>query len=184
MSRYGRPSCFGVGVLLALVLSGCAGPSVGTPKLLPPNRLVVQIDLSTTEVAAGRPLKGVLLVYNPHAALNLSQAEGARGCRPSFAVVLSNGTISNGAEFSDVCPIQPFLISHGMNRLPFTVSTVFTGCIPSGVPNDGPPTASQPRCLPSGRAPRLPTGSYRAMIEWSLRVPPLPQPAPVTVDLT
>ena len=93
---------------MVMTLSSCVGsPAAAPAPPLPTNRLDVQIDLSATQVAAGHPLKGVLVVYNPHAAINLNHSKGAHGCKPSFAVTLSNGTIRNGVAFTMECTNEP-----------------------------------------------------------------------------
>jgi hypothetical protein len=188
--RHRRLVWLGIVAAVVLDLAGCGGPPVAAPapKLPSPptlakNRLGVQIDLSATQVMAGHPLQAVVLVYNPDAPINLNQSVGAGGCSPAFEVILTNGTVRNTVAFTTACGTRPFIIQHGSNRFPQTVSTVFNMCI-TNVPNNGPPTPNQPLCLPSGKQPPLPKGSYRAVMRWSLAVPPLPPPAPVTVHLT
>jgi hypothetical protein len=174
MSGHSRRSWWVVAILLAFVVSSCSGPSPRpvVPAPLPTNRLSVQIDLSTTHVVAGRPINGHLSIYNPHAAINV------KGCAPSVAIVLGRGSFSNGTLFFQVCSLRPLVPPHGLTRLPTTVSTRYTLCA-----SDGGSSVDDPKCLPSGGAPPLPTGTYRATIEWSGPVP-LPNPPPVTVVLT
>jgi hypothetical protein len=120
-------------------------------------------------------------VYNPHAAIDLTQAEEGPGpvrCEPSFEVVLSNGHFTNSIGFSADCSTRSFIIATGTNRFSIAVFTSYNGCS-----KEGSGTVSQPRCPSSGGLPPLPLGRYKTVIEWSGPVP-LPKPAPVSVELT
>jgi hypothetical protein len=169
-----RPSWWGAATLVAFVLASCGGPAPSGAT----NRLSIQIDLRTTHVVAGHEIKGVLVVHNPHAAIDLTKV--VRGhCQPGFAVILTKGSFHNYVGFAASCVSAPFVISHGMTRLPFTVTTSYNECLGPG----GSSVNNVPRCLSADRSPPLPRGSYDAVIEWSTTVP-LPKPTPVAVTLT
>jgi hypothetical protein len=168
-----------VAVVFALALAGCARPVAAPPGptvSAPAHRFTLRVDLNRLKAAAGAPIKGVLVVANPNPALNLTSAPG---CRPGFAIILTQGAFRDGVNFTASCTARPFVLAHGISRIPFTVITSFTQCLAP----DGSSVGSVPACLPSGRPPPLPAGSYRTAIEWSGPVS-LPRPAPMTVVLT
>lgn len=168
------PKRWGVAAL-ALVLAGCGGP--GSPAVT--NRLSLQIDLRTTQVVAGHPIKGDLVINNPKVALNLREGTGLH-CQPGFAVILMHGSFRNGVNFAMDCSTRPLVIRHGVSRFPITVTTMYNTCVPTG---GGPASINTPPCLSGDRIPPLPRGSYDAVIEWDSSVP-LPRPAPVPVTLS
>ena len=156
----------------AVVLASCSAHSSPVAS----NRLIVQIVLNTSQVVAGDPIKGHLVVHNPHAAINLTQVV-KNHCEPGVVVILTQGSFHNNVGFTAQCSPTPFVISHGVTRLPITVLTTYASCTQSGGSS-----RDTPRCSSSGPPP-LPRGSYKAVIEWSMSVP-LPRPAPVDVSLT
>lgn len=166
-------SWWGIGALLMLVLASCNGSPVAAPAHITSNRLSVQIDLTTTVAVAGNPIKGVLVVKNPHASINLNH-----GCRPQFAVTLSNRRFPPDAVFPLPCSIKPFIITHGTNRLPFTVSTGYPGCTQ---PGGGPITPTSPSCIGGNMIPPLPPGTYQAVFNNFGMSLPTPRPVPVTL---
>lgn len=177
MHRYRLHWSWPVATVLAVVLAGCSSPPMRAT-----DRLSVTVDLSTTRTMAGRPIKGTLVVDNPHAGINLTQVEQATGvvkCKPGFTVILTRGSFRNSVPFATVCSSRPFVIAHGANRLPFTMITSYARCLLPG----GSSSIGIPHCLPSQGPPPLPAGSYTTAIEWSEPVP-LPKPPPVTVVLT
>jgi len=135
--------------------------------------MTVQISLSTTQVVAGTPINGNLVITNPGPAVNLTKLEPS-GCMPGFAVFLTNGTISNAPAFAADCTNGPFVIHEGTTKFPFMVLTTYAGCTSDSAET----TPDLPLCPPPG----LPPGTYRATIEWSSSVP-LPPPQPVEVTL-
>jgi hypothetical protein len=163
----------GIAALLAAVLSSCGRPLVAVPT----ERLSIKISLTTNHVVAGHRLKGALIVNNPGDPINLNLA--SKGCRPGFQVFLQKGDINSAYGFTWPCLSTPFIIDHGINRLPFSTFTRYTGCAPPG----GTITAESPPCLSSGAYPLLPAGSYQAVIEWTNTLP-VPTPEAVTVTLT
>jgi len=65
-----RRHAWGAATLIALLVASCRGPA-------PPRastRLSIQIDLRTSHVVAGHEIEGVLVVHNPHAAIDLTKA--------------------------------------------------------------------------------------------------------------
>jgi len=171
-----------LGLLLALTVASAVW-SVSTAPRVPIRNATadswsVQIHLNTTRAVAGHPIKGMLIIENPHAAINLTQVVKG-GCEPGFAIILTKGSFRNGVGFAASCTNRAFVISHGTTRLPFSMLTSYTSCLP---PN-GSSSIGTPRCLQSEGLPPLPAGSYKADIEWSATVP-LPRPTPVAVDLT
>jgi len=161
-------------------------PSSGAPTLSPaprtpiglvaaPRGLTDRLVLQQTRVTAGTPIKGTLLVtYRGHAPINLN-----RGCRPHYAVVITNHRFPPEAAFPSDCQTGPFIIKPGVNRLAITVVTTYGSC--SQVANQE--TSRSPAC-PHGRErmPPLPPGRYQAVLvgDGSL---PLPAPVPVPVSL-
>jgi len=170
MRRYRPLSSLGIATLLVVALSSCGGQ----PTTASVNRLTVQIDLSATVAVAGNPIKGVLVVTNPGGAININHH-----CRPQFAVTLSNRSFPPGAAFRLPCSLKPYVITHGTNRLPFTVDTIYPSCTQ---PGGGPITRLSPSCIGGNIIPPLPPGSYKAVFDnFGMS---LPTPRPATVTLT
>jgi len=178
------------------LLAACGSPQVQTPSpgspssgaptvspyprtpigLVPaPRGLTDRLVLARTRVTAGTPIKGTLVVtYRGHAPINLN-----RGCRPRYAVVVTNHRFPPEAAFPADCGTGPFIIRPGVNRLAITVVTTYGSC--SQVASQA--TSSSPACLPGReRMPPLPPGRYQAVLvgDGSL---PLPAPVPVPVSL-
>jgi hypothetical protein len=127
--------------------------------------------LDTTVTVAGRPIKGVFVISNPGGSINLNHH-----CRPQFAVTLSNVRFPPGAAFDMPCISTPFTITHGMNRLPFTVETDYPSCTQ---PGGGPITPIDPPCSGGNMLPPLPSGSYKAVFDNDGMGLPTPRPVPV-----
>ena len=169
-----RFSWWGTFTLVVLLLASCGGSA--SPGAT--NRLSIQLDLRTTHATAGHEIKGVVVIHNPHVALDLTKL--VRGhCQPGFAVILTKGSFHNYVGFTASCTTAPFVILHGTTRNPFVVMTSYNECLGPG----GSSVNNIPLCLASGRAPPLSRGSYVAVIERSTTVP-LPKPKPVTVALS
>jgi hypothetical protein len=158
-----------VAVVLLVGLPACGGT---TPTAKDAN-ITDRLMLSATVSVAGHPIKGEFIVINPGGSFNLNH-----GCRPQFAVTLSNRTFPPDAAFTLPCSSKPFIIRHGANRLPFTVFTGYPSCTQ---PGGGPVTQTSPSCLDGNIIPPLPPGTYRAVENGGIA---LPAPRPVTVRLT
>ncbi len=141
-----------------------------------PRGLTDRLILQQTHVTAGTPIKGTLVVtFRGRAPINLN-----RGCRPQYAVVVTNHRFPPAAGFPSVCAKAPFIIKPGENRLAVVVYTTYLQC--SEVASQA--TRRSPACL-HGREvmPSLPPGRYEAVLEGDGLLP-LPAPAPVPVILT
>ena len=138
------------------------------------NKLSDRIILRSTHAVAGMPISGFLVVANRGSkTINLTH-----GCRPSFAVGLTKNPHSVPAvNFALPCSAASFLISPGMHRLAITVETTYSSCAAPG----GSSAVTMARCLPGGREPPLPAGTYEAMLVGSGIA--LPAPHPVAVRL-
>ncbi len=147
-------------------------PTIG---LVPaPGGLTDALVLQRTRVTAGIPIQATLIVtYRGRAPVNLNH-----GCRPQFAVVVTNHQFPPAVAFATDCSLLPFIIKPGENRLAVTVDTSYSSC--SEVL--GQATRRSPACLP-GRLPMppLPPGRYEAVLVGQDL--PLPAPAPVPVIL-
>jgi hypothetical protein len=140
-----------------------------------PRGLTDRLVLRQTHVTAGVPIKGTLLVtYRGRAPVNLTH-----GCRPQYAVVVTNHRFPPLVAFRAACWTQPFIIKPGENRLAITVDTTYLSC--SQVASQA--TRLSPACL-NGRQkmPPLPPGHYRAVLVGDGHLP-LPAPTPVPVTL-
>ena len=147
-------------------------PTIG---LVPaPGGLTDSLVLQRTQVTAGTPIKATLIVtYRGRAPVNLNH-----GCRPRFAVVVTNRRYPPAVAFATDCALLPFIIKPGENRLAVTVDTTYSSC--SEVP--GQATRRSPACLPGRQTmPPLPAGRYEAVLVGDGL--PLPAPAPVPVIL-
>jgi hypothetical protein len=146
--------------------------------------LSTRIVLEATQIVAGQPIKGTLVLANPGEAVDLTAVSHPFGhlhspyhCKPAFEVYLTNGVVENEEGFTDECVAKPFVIAHGTTKLPFTLPTTYSRCTQTG-----PGAPSTPPCGPTGLPP-LPLGNYRATVAWS-EVVPVPAPSPVTVVVT
>jgi len=172
-------------VLSMAVLAACGG-TTGAKDAKRSTHLTVRIELRAARVVAGKTIKGTLIVTNPGKPINLTQLEHPLGhlhpivhCMPDFAGYLKKGSIENSPAFATDCAMgAPFVITHGENRLPFTITTSYSTCFQ----DEGVVTPSMPHCLANGGMPNLPPGKYKAVISWS-EVVPVPTPRPVDVTL-
>ena len=149
-------------------------PTTATGLIRAPSGLTDRLVLQQTHVTAGTPIKGSLVVmYRGRAPINLN-----RGCRPQYAVVVTNHRFPPDVASSADCSTAPFVIKPGENRLAVTVITTYDRCaqLASQV------TSRTPACL-HGRQimPPLPPGRYEAVLVGDGL--PLPAPAPIPVSL-
>lgn len=149
-------------------------PTTATGLVRAPSGLTDRLVLQQTHVAAGTPIKGSLVVmYRGRAPIDLN-----RGCRPQYAVVVTNHRFPPDVAFSTDCSAAPFVIKPGENRLAVTVITTYRVC--AQVASQA--TSRTPACL-HGRQimPPLPPGRYEAVLVGDGL--PLPAPAPIPVSL-
>jgi hypothetical protein len=150
-------------------------PTMATGLVRAPSGLTDRLVLQQTHVTAGTPIKGWLVVtYRGRAPINLN-----RGCRPQYAVVVTNHRFPPDVAFPADCSAAPFVIKPGENRLAVTVITTYRMCAQLA----SQATSSMPACL-HGRQimPPLPPGRYEAVLVGDGL--PLPAPAPIPVSLT
>lgn len=145
-----------------------------TAGLLPASPgLTDRLVLDQTHVTAGTPIKGALVVVNGGPAINLTH-----GCRPQYAVVLTNHRFPPGVAFPTYCSVAPFIIRPGETRLTVSVLTTYQSCTRAA----GQATKARPACRHSRQImPPLPAGRYAAVLVGSGL--PLPAAAPVPVSL-
>jgi len=139
-----------------------------------PSGLTDRLVLQQTHVTAGTPIKGSLVVmYRGRAPINLN-----RGCRPQYAVVITNHRFPPDVAFPADCSAAPFVIKPGENRLAVTVITTYRMC--AQVASQA--TSSMPACLHGHQImPPLPPGRYEAVLVGDGL--PLPAPAPIPIRL-
>jgi hypothetical protein len=138
-------------------------------------QLTDRLILPRTHVEAGTPISAVLVIISHRRqALNLT-----RGCRPSYAVVLTNRRFPPAVAFPADCSTRPFLIEPGINRLLVTIVTTYRSC--TRISQQATPRL--PACL-HGQAvmPQLPPGRYQAVLASTGLA--FPAPRPVRVFLT
>ena len=154
-------------------------------------RFTDRLALTTTSVTSGQQIEGWLVVENRGNPINLTKVATVTirrqgrtpstriaGCRPDAGIGLSNSHYRQGIGFLDQCSPMPFLIRHGMTRIPLTIFATYSGCAQPG----GTVTATNPACLSTGPPP-LPAGRFKTEVRWSETVP-IPNPKPLTVTLT
>jgi hypothetical protein len=167
-----HPQTPSLGTSSPSALSATPAPTAG---LLPaPPELTDRIVLERTDVTAGTPIKGTLVVMNRgHSPINLN-----RGCGPKYVVVLTNHWFPPAVGFSADCRTAPFIIAPGETRLAVTVLTTYQSCTTARQA-----TSRTPACLHGNQPmpPPLPPGRYEAVLVGSGL--PLPAPAPVPVSL-
>jgi len=157
-----------VGLLVGLVACG-GGP--GDPSGAG-HQLSDAIHLGSAKVISGQPIRGSVVIFNAGGPVNLSH-----GCRPGYAVILTNSHFPPQVVWPANCVAGPFVIGHGTTNLPITVATTYSACAQVG----GSVTPRTPPCL-ADEPPPLPPGAYEAVLEWGGTVP-LPAPPPVAVTL-
>lgn len=158
--------------------SPATAPTVSPPPAIglvaAPPGLTDRLVLPQTHVKAGTVIHGELIVtYRGRTPINLN-----RGCRPQYAVVVTNHRFPPHAGFTLACGQAPFIIKPGENRLAVTVATTYQSCTYDAWQV----TSILPACL-SGRqpVPSLPAGHYQAVLVGDGL--PLPAPVPVAVAL-
>ena len=149
-------------------------PTMATGLVPEPGGLTDRLVLLQTQVTAGTPIKGWLVVtYRGRAPINLN-----RGCRPQYAVVITNHRFPPDVAFPADCSAAPFVIKPGENRLAVTVITTYRMC--AQVASQA--TSSMPACLHGHQImPPLPPGRYEAVLVGDGL--PLPAPAPIPIRL-
>ena len=149
-------------------------PTMATGLVPAPPGLTDRLVLPQTQVTAGTPIKGWLVVtYRGRAPINLN-----RGCRPQYAVVITNHRFPPDVAFPADCSAAPFVIKPGENRLAVTVITTYRMC--AQVASQA--TSSMPACLHGHQImPPLPPGRYEAVLVGDGL--PLPAPAPIPIRL-
>ena len=149
-------------------------PTMATGLVPEPGGLTDRLVLSQTQVTAGTPIKGWLVVtYRGRAPINLN-----RGCRPQYAVVITNHRFPPDVAFPADCSAAPFVIKPGENPLAVTVITTYRMC--AQVASQA--TSSMPACLHGHQImPPLPPGRYEAVLVGDGL--PLPAPAPIPIRL-
>jgi hypothetical protein len=160
--------------------SSSGAPAVSQPPmtatgLVPaPRGLTDRLVLQQTHVTSGAAIKGVLVVtYRGRAPINLN-----RGCRPQYAVVVTNNRFPPRVAFPASCSGAPFVIKPGENQFTVTVATTYLSCTHDAKQA----TSSVPVCLDGLEPmPSLPPGLYKAVLVGDGL--PLPAPAPVPVSL-
>ncbi len=173
-------------LVLALVLAGCANASqlaaaghrtVGPPAAsrrpaavyAPDHLLSARVVLPSPAMTAGSRMTGHVLVSN-----SSGHAIHAFGCLNLFQVLLTSSIYRPAAAWA-AC-LQRFTIAVGVTRYPVTVWASYNQCS-QGRPRDG-----LRACLPGGRMPPLPPGTYHARL---FQVHQLVQvPSPITVRVT
>jgi hypothetical protein len=130
--------------------------------------------LQQTYITAGTAIKGTLVVfYRGRAPINLN-----RGCRPQYAVVVTNHRLPPRAAFPAMCSMAPFVIKPGENRFAVAVATTYLGCTYEARKA----TSIVPACLHGLHVmPSLPAGRYQAVLVGDIL--PLPAPAPVSLSI-
>jgi len=160
-------------VVLVSLLTTAAGASGSKNGLLGASPILHdRIELDSTQVVAGHPMRGTLVVTNSGSSpINLT-----RRCYPGFLIELTNKHIPPQVSFNFDCVNRPFLIPPGTSRFDMTILTT-QGCTASG----GTSATPIPTCPPGGGLPALPPGQYRAVLVGDGVALPAPRPVPVTL---
>jgi hypothetical protein len=140
--------------------------------------LTDRLVLSSTQVRAGARIPATIVVTNRgQAPVRLADSHG---CRPAYAVALTNGRFPPNVSFGADCGRAPLVLAPGVTRLKATVITTYQGCTPTKAQA----TRNFPECLPGKHPllPPLPAGRYRVVLVGENLA--LPAPAAVPVQLT
>lgn len=184
MLREGR--LVGVAALLLAVLGGLGlgaslsssvGPGASGSSCGAHPCVTDQLVLNRTEVVAGNPIHGSLVIVN----LTGRTIDLTSMCHLSADVILANDNVRQQPIVAAVLCIRvpPWTMGPGLKRIPVTVLTTFLSC------TDDPQaaTAGDPACGNRVGLPPLPAGQYKAVFV----EPPgehLPHPEPISVTLT
>jgi hypothetical protein len=171
-------------VALALVLAGCANAgrvaaghgTVGPPAAsrrpavvqAPDHGVSARVVLPSAVMPAGSRMTGHVLVSN-----SSGHAIRVFGCLNLFQVLLTSSTYRPAAAWA-AC-LQRFTIPVGVTRYPVTVWASYNQCS-RGHSRDG-----LRACLPGGRMPPLPPGTYHARLFQVHQLVQVPSPVSVRV---
>jgi hypothetical protein len=162
-------------VVLALLLAGCAsGSQIATTAkphtaLTPAHHhpsapMTARVVLPSRTMTAGTSISGQVLVDN-----TTGHAIDVSGCGNLFQVLLTNSTYRPTVRW--LTCLQRFTIPVGESRYEVTVQASYIEC------SQGPPHHGLKPCMPAGRMPPLPPGTYHAklfQVGNLVRVPPAP----------
>jgi hypothetical protein len=127
-----------------------------------PPALSARVVLASGEMTAGTSMAGDVVVDN-----NTGHAVHVPGCVALFEVILTSSTYRPAVAWA-TC-LQQFTIPAGQTRYRITLRASYIQCS-QGHPQDG-----LKACLPGGRMPPLPPGTYYATLFQArglVRVPP------------
>ena len=114
-------------------------------------------------IPAGSSVSGKLIVENTTKA-PISVDQGCSG-EPQFGVVLTSSAVPQSAAFTAV-RCEPVVLSPGIHRYPFVLSTTYQGCVAAG--GSG---STFPPCKPGNQVPPLQAGRYRAAMSTMSPIP-------------
>jgi hypothetical protein len=167
----------------AALVAACAGGSpAGQPATSPraasatpagprhsPAPLSARVILPSRTVTAGSSLSGRVVVEN-----NTGHPVRAWGCLTLFQVILFSDSYRPSPAWA-AC-LQSFTIPVGESSYPVTVDASYLQCLEHGT------HGGVKGCLPDGRTPPLPPGTYRARFVQSRQL--FPEPPAITVRVT
>jgi hypothetical protein len=81
--------------------------------------VTARIDVAKKTVAAGKPVRGTLVLLNP----TRGKVDLNRICTPKWEVVLGRGKKPPPIAFSQECGVAPFPVKPGRNTYRFAVQT-------------------------------------------------------------
>ena len=164
------PAVYGQGDLRSIYCTGQGTARECGGLVTPVPGVTDRIILNRTSVPTGTTIHGSVEVDNhTGSVINLLDPHG---CQPSMAVSVTSVTVAPGGGFSAVCTSRPLALAVGTTRIPVDIITSYSGCGPAGS-TDSTLRPSFPECLPHGRVPNLPVGTYHAvLIGLGLALPP------------
>lgn len=155
LTRAERRRRFRSGVIAATVMlaaGGCSSSRYAYPEH--PGELSAWLYLDSTQVRAGAPIRGTLVVTN-----TTKHTVGAPpGCATSYEVVLTSPTYHPMVAWPAVCAYNrrsAISFHPGDTKIAITVQTTYLACSQQAAPG-----SVTPLCGEGGQVPPLPAGVY------------------------
>ena len=162
-----------VAAALILPAGGCASSRTAYPEH--PGEPSSWLYLDSTQVRAGTPVNGMLVVTNS----TKHTVGAAPGCATSYEVVLTSPTYHPMVAWPAICTYNrrgAISFHPGDTKIPITVQTTYLAC------SQQPASASvMPRCGEGGQVPPLPPGVYHTELVSSGDFLPVCPPVQVTL---
>jgi hypothetical protein len=154
-----------VALVSTTLVLGCTAKDDGHTSSHPAT--TIRLELDRTNLAAGVPLTGKVVVDNPGVAITITM------CMSPVAIALRG--VSYEQEPGWFSCAQRFKIAHGATTFPVSTPTTYSGCTKAT------PNSLVPLCEPDGSPPILPAGHYEVVVEQNPTIAKPPKPVELTI---